>query len=46
LTISGISGDLKGAVGEGQSVGLATAFPGDPATSSNTYYIKIWLKKK
>lgn len=41
LTISGVDGDLKGAEGEGQSVGLATS-----ASSSNTYYVKITLKKK
>jgi hypothetical protein len=45
LTITGVDGDFKGATGEGQSVGLATGFPGVPATSSNTYYIKILLKK-
>ena len=40
LTISGVGGDLKGAVGEGQSVGLATT-----SASSNTYYVTITLKK-
>jgi hypothetical protein len=40
LTISGVGGDLKGAEGEGQSVGLATT-----AVSSNTYYVTIRLKK-
>ena len=45
FTISGVGGNLKGALGEGQSVGLATAFPGVPATSSNTYYATISIKK-
>ena len=40
LTITGVDGDFKGAYGEGQSVGLATT-----ASSTNSYYIKIWLKK-
>jgi hypothetical protein len=40
LTITGVDGDFKGAYGEGQSVGLATT-----TSSSNTYYVKIWLKK-
>jgi hypothetical protein len=45
FTISGVGGALKGVEGEGQSVGLATGFPGLPAVSSNTYYAKIWFKK-
>lgn len=45
LKIWGVSGDFKGAEGEGQSVGIATGFPGVPATSSNTYYVTIRLKK-
>jgi hypothetical protein len=40
LTITGVDGDFKGAYGEGQSVGLATT-----ASSTNSYYVKIWLKK-
>jgi hypothetical protein len=40
LTITGIDGDFQGAYGEGQSVGLATT-----ASSTNSYYAKIWLKK-
>lgn len=40
LTITGVDGDFKGASGEGQSVGLATT-----TSSSNSYYVKIWLKK-
>jgi hypothetical protein len=40
LKISGVGGDLKGAEGEGQSVGLATT-----AASSNTYYVTITVKK-
>jgi hypothetical protein len=45
LKIRGVGGDFKGAEGEGQSVGLATAFPSLPADSSDTYYVKIWFKK-
>lgn len=44
LKIRGIAGDLAGAEGEGQSVGLATGFPGEPATSSNTYHVRIRFK--
>ncbi len=40
LTITGVDGDFNGAYGEGQSVGQATA-----ASSTNSYYVKIWLKK-
>jgi hypothetical protein len=40
LTITGVDGDFQGAYGEGQSVGLATT-----TSSSNSYYVKIWLKK-
>jgi len=40
LTITGVDGDFKGACGEGQSVGLATT-----ASSTNSYYVKIWFKK-
>ena len=39
LTITGVGGDFKGAVGEGQSVGLATT-----AASTNTYYVTITLQ--
>lgn len=42
--IRGISGGLKHLRGEGQSVGLATGFPGVPATSSNTYYARAWFE--
>ena len=40
LTITGIDGDFNGAYGEGQSVGLATT-----ASSTNSYYVKIWLRR-
>lgn len=44
LKIRGIAGDLAGAEGEGQSVGTATGVPGEPASSSNTYQVRIRFK--
>jgi hypothetical protein len=43
--ITGLDGDLKGMEGEGQSVGITTAFPNQPATNSSTYSVKLILKK-
>jgi len=40
LRITGVDGALKGAEGEGQSVGLATT-----TGSTNTYYVSLTLKK-
>jgi hypothetical protein len=44
LKIVGLGGDLEGAEGEGQAVGGATSFPGEPAISSTTYHVRIRFK--